>query len=757
MAYNVSKLANQAPLLNNLICYLRSDTGVTYDGSNNVTAWADQSGAGIIPSYVSDASYTKPVFVASGGPNNAPYLAFTAAGLVSTTQLLAPGSARTIFVVGKAADLNGGCLFTNKRGGGAIASYSLQRSSEQQYFYSDGQLAANTIAANNTKAGNVLRADLTQPFIACFDTNGTGDLLGVRLNGKACATNGAPVVIETGTTNGVVLGNRENPAFAAGWSGQIVCYLVYSRVLSLAESQAVHAFLSSLYAIPVSVEETMQLQTLNVWPGSPKVGTGNAQIKVYLPSSTIGTPGRRPCMIYTPGGGYAVVDETMGRDMCAWAASLGIVGIVLKYRLPDGGLTFPGSVCVDDLLRTVRLARSGAEKGVTTSATWGVDSERIIVAGESAGGHLASCAATHGDDGNSGSGDLVEQCSSKANLSILLCPVMNMDDGTISYGGGVSRFIGASGANTFWSNEKQVTASTPPALICWADDDATVDPKNSQRYLDALTAKGVKNADFVQFATGNHGIGFPGSQQYIDFKKAAWTWMQSTLVAETGLFRYGRQVDQKPGQKLFGRVSLNVVALADASHNVTLTRAQASAGILEFTGVLPANTVVIFPANEDGGEVALANITSGSFTLTVKVTGQTGFVLEQTGRCKAYFNGTDIVRVGSAAVGGSNSTSTPTLLSGASNYGGGFQTTSYTKTPDGYVHLDGLLNGVTANTVIFTLPVGFRPPGQVMLAGVGSQGGVVVTGRIDVLTTGDVQVKFPAGDFVSISGLSFTT
>lgn len=92
---------------------------------------------------------------------------------------------------------------------------------------------------------------------------------------------------------------------------------------------------------------------------------------------------------------------------------------------------------------------------------------------------------------------------------------------------------------------------------------------------------------------------------------------------------------------LASRLSLNVAGNSD----VTLTQVQTSASVLEFTGALTGNINVVYPSALDATEVVLSNLTSGAFTLTVKVSGQTGFVVGQGKRARGYFNATDLVRI----------------------------------------------------------------------------------------------------------------
>lgn len=98
----------------------------------------------------------------------------------------------------------------------------------------------------------------------------------------------------------------------------------------------------------------------------------------------------------------------------------------------------------------------------------------------------------------------------------------------------------------------------------------------------------------------------------------------------------------------------------------------------------------------------------------------------------------------------------PTLVNSWANFGGGFQEAQYRKVGD-IVHLRGLIGGGTAAPVtIFTLPVGFRPPATVLFSPVQNEG-VYQSARIDVEPDGDVRAFVTGNDFLSLSGISFST
>ena len=113
---------------------------------------------------------------------------------------------------------------------------------------------------------------------------------------------------------------------------------------------------------------------------------------------------------------------------------------------------------------------------------------------------------------------------------------------------------------------------------------------------------------------------------------------------------------------------------------------------------------------------------------------------------------------------------TPTLLNGWTNFGAPWATFAYRLVGD-KVELRGLANhpagsiGTRVSSVMFMLPVGYRPPTNsnliflIMAGGTSGWGGA--TGRIDILSTGEVQVMDPEGVsrpdmLVSLAGLSFS-
>lgn len=110
---------------------------------------------------------------------------------------------------------------------------------------------------------------------------------------------------------------------------------------------------------------------------------------------------QRPCIVMIAGGGWTEVDQNVWMPELVYYAKHGYVVASVSYSLPPTWL-FPEMLC--DIKQAIRFLRAHAEE-------WGIDSERIAVMGESAGGHLASLVATTEGVMEFEKGDYLEQKS----------------------------------------------------------------------------------------------------------------------------------------------------------------------------------------------------------------------------------------------------------------------------------------------------------------------------------------------------------
>jgi acetyl esterase/lipase len=240
---------------------------------------------------------------------------------------------------------------------------------------------------------------------------------------------------------------------------------------------------------------------LALWNGRAPVGEGkfeeaDAWITVHRPAE-----GNGAAIVICPGGGYGgLVTGAEGHGIAKWLNGRGITGVVLEYRLPDGRPFVP----LSDAQQAIRVTRSNASE-------WSLDAARIGIMGFSAGGHLASTAGTHFDDGDQDAESAVARVGCRPDFVILVYPVITM--GETTHQGSRNNLLGKSPSPKLvelFSNEKQVTTRTPPTFLAHALDDKPVPPENSRSFYDALRRHEIP-CRYLELPSGGHGLnGYKG-------------------------------------------------------------------------------------------------------------------------------------------------------------------------------------------------------------------------------------------------------
>lgn len=206
-------------------------------------------------------------------------------------------------------------------------------------------------------------------------------------------------------------------------------------------------------------------------------------------------------IILVPGGGYSVVVyQGEGVGNAKSLAEQGIAAFVLKYRLPDDDIMEDRKIGpLQDAQQAIKLVRENAEK-------WGINDSKIGVMGFSAGGHLASSAATHFETSYI---DNPNNTSLRPDFQILVYPVISMTS-DLTHGGSRDALIGNTPSEEdvkLFSNEQQVKKNTPPAYLTHTADDITVDVDNSISYFESLRHHKV-DAEMHIYPKGGHGFIF---------------------------------------------------------------------------------------------------------------------------------------------------------------------------------------------------------------------------------------------------------
>jgi acetyl esterase/lipase len=260
----------------------------------------------------------------------------------------------------------------------------------------------------------------------------------------------------------------------------------------------------SLVAVTVQGADAspkVETERIQLWNGRAAIGDGkfeqgDARITVYKPEK-----GNGAAIVICPGGGYrGLAIEPEGHGIANWLNRHGITGIVLEYRMPAGRPLVP----LLDAQRAMRTVRSKAK-------TWGIDPAKIGIMGFSAGGHLASTAGTHFDDGDPKADDPIDRAGCRPDFMVLVYPVITMGEKT--HEGSKNNLLGKNPDAKLvdrFSNEKQVTLQTPPAFLAHAKDDGVVVPDNSKAFSEALQAHNIK-VKYLELSSGGHGLnGYKG-------------------------------------------------------------------------------------------------------------------------------------------------------------------------------------------------------------------------------------------------------
>jgi acetyl esterase/lipase len=238
-----------------------------------------------------------------------------------------------------------------------------------------------------------------------------------------------------------------------------------------------------------------------LWPkGAPgAVGSGEEDrpgLIIYLPVKPQATGAG---IVVCPGGSYHnLAMDHEGHQVARWLTSRGVAAFVLKYRL---GPRYHHPAMLQDVLRAIRVVRSRAQE-------FELRPDRIGVMGFSAGGHLASSAATLFDRPDGQAADGLAGVSSRPDFAVLAYPVIVMGQ-SATHKGSQTNLLGDNPSPELLlelSTERQVTAHTPPTFLFHTNEDDGVSAENSVQFYLALRRAGVP-AELHIYEKGPHGVG----------------------------------------------------------------------------------------------------------------------------------------------------------------------------------------------------------------------------------------------------------
>jgi acetyl esterase/lipase len=210
-----------------------------------------------------------------------------------------------------------------------------------------------------------------------------------------------------------------------------------------------------------------------------------------------------------PGGGYhALSIDLEGTEACQWLNSIGVTGILLKYRVPAREGLPRYAAALQDAQRAIGLVRSHARE-------WGIDRNRIGALGFSAGGHLVAALSNNFKMRTYPSIDAADSVSCRPDFAALIYPAyLTREDGT-----------------NRMAPELNVSSQTPPTFLVQAEDDA-VRVENSLFYYCALEKAKVP-AEMHLFSKGGHAYGL----RRTDLPVTRWPELFATWLHSSGFLR----------------------------------------------------------------------------------------------------------------------------------------------------------------------------------------------------------------------------
>ena len=261
------------------------------------------------------------------------------------------------------------------------------------------------------------------------------------------------------------------------------------------------SFLSILTLLTLAGVSAMERPVINLWPDSPPGGIPDLppeqdisepgerliagkpiirlrnvtqpQLTIYKPDPAIDTG---TAVIVAPGGGHWILAYDLeGTEICEWLSSIGITGVLLKYRVPGQAWNDEerGRSTVQDSQRAVSLLRARARE-------FGIDPEKIGMMGFSAGSMGASFAAFYEEKWYEPV-DKIDEVSSRPD------------------------FVGMIYQGSYYHSDIPIRQDLPPFFIAITHDDADRSINAAELYL------ALKKADVLAelhiFESGGHGYG----------------------------------------------------------------------------------------------------------------------------------------------------------------------------------------------------------------------------------------------------------
>lgn len=217
-----------------------------------------------------------------------------------------------------------------------------------------------------------------------------------------------------------------------------------------------------------------------------QIDTTKLYMEVFHPPKNIEI-NRNPAMVFFFGGGWVNGNRGQFKHHAEYFSSKGITCFLVDYRIKGVNHTTPFD-CLKDAKSAIRFVKANGER-------FKIDSSRVVLAGGSAGGHLAAATAII-EGYNEESDDL--SISTVASALVLFNPVIDNGPGGFGYD-----IVGEAYKN--FSPLHNIHRGVPPIVFMVGTNDRFI-PVETAEYFKLVVDKVGGRCDLILYPNQKHGF-----------------------------------------------------------------------------------------------------------------------------------------------------------------------------------------------------------------------------------------------------------
>lgn len=248
----------------------------------------------------------------------------------------------------------------------------------------------------------------------------------------------------------------------------------------------------------VFAEEKMEPDQIVVYKTVPTDSIEQTELKlhIFMPEGEAHND-KRPSIVFFFGGGWNGGSPSQFYPHSHYLASRGMVAISAEYRVKTRHGTSP-QACVQDGKSAIRWIRAHAEE-------LGIDPEKLVAGGGSAGGHVAAATATLDKFDEEGE-DLSIDCRPQA--LVLFNPVY--DNSAEGYG--------YDRVKDYWedfSPMHNIDEKTPPTIVFLGNQDKLIPTATAEKYKKLMEDKGGRCDLHIYEGEGHGFFNYKNYENYV--------------------------------------------------------------------------------------------------------------------------------------------------------------------------------------------------------------------------------------------------